>query len=825
MRYNLVTVVWGEEHTDSFINLCLPNILTTGNLDALSKTPDPVFRIFTTPKDAVKIESSPAFKEISKIIDVRFDMMNDKDFSQKYMLVSRYFQKAIDSAVNDNAAAIIIGSEALLSEGYIANLLRIAESGKKVIMISQIRVARETFLPALIERFSANGAVGPIAPRELVRLALEHLHPVSKSLLWDSKRFHNAPGHIYFKVPEEGILARCFHLSPVLVNKVNKDIKFSKTLDSDYIANACPDINDIYIASDSDELMSVEVSSLSYPANAGKGPSNTMTIAAFAKYFTCSHNRIFIRHKIRFHFDDISPRWEEVERISDKAIDRIFYWLKFEPLLIWPYGILLEMRKSARNIARLFLGEASTKKLSAKIKSMRAKALLFMEEFSRKIEFDRSVFFGLMGRISNIFTGPVTALLIAIKFTPRVQGYYYTFWNLLALQVFVELGLGTVITQFASHEWSRLSINRDGYITGHSDALSRLSSLAHFALKWFAAGGAILAIGVGIGGYYFFSKAGQSDTAWILPWAMLCVMTGINILFVPIWSLLEGCNQVGTLYKYRFFQGLVTSFSVFLAILAGSGLWTAPISVIVTFICACLFLIFRYRNFLKSLFHTQIPGLKIEWQKEMLPMQWRMALSSISGYFTFSLFTPILFKYHGPVVAGQMGMSLGIVGFVTALPGSWLIPKVPGFGMLIARKDYAQLDRIFLRTVKIFILVMVTLALSVWCLVYLLNVLKSPIASRLLQPLPMGILLLAQVILMTSLPFSVYLRAHKKEPILYPSIISGVLMGIFAVMLGRSYSVMGIVIGYLLVASLIIPLIMVIWRKCRAEWHTDKVII
>lgn len=65
---------------------------------------------------------------------------------------------------------------------------------------------------------------------------------------------------------------------------------------------------------------------------------------------------------------------------------------------------------------------------------------------------DRAVFYGFLTRIWGIAAAPVTALLIAGKFTPQIQGYYYTFTNLLSLQIFVELGLGTVIIQFASHE-------------------------------------------------------------------------------------------------------------------------------------------------------------------------------------------------------------------------------------------------------------------------------------------------------------------------------------------------------------------------------------
>lgn len=251
--------------------------------------------------------------------------------------------------------------------------------------------------------------------------------------------------------------------------------------------------------------------------------------------------------------------------------------------------------------------------------------------------------------------GPITALLIASKFTPQLHGYYYTFWNLLALRFFVELGLGTVIIQFASHEWSKLRLDQDGYVVGEKEALSWLISLTHIMVKWYFCGGAIVAVGLSICGYFFFSRSAEVvNIAWFFPWLILCILTGVNICLTPMWSILEGCNQVTNIYTFRFFQGLFNSIVVCSAILLGGGLWVISISVLVAIICSLLFFRFKYKNLFKSILFTNISGLRIGWKKEVFPMQWRLALSSISGYFVFSLFTPVIFKFHGPVLAGRL---------------------------------------------------------------------------------------------------------------------------------------------------------------------------
>lgn len=440
-----------------------------------------------------------------------------------------------------------------------------------------------------------------------------------------------------------------------------------------------------------------------------------------------------------------------------------------------------------------------------------------------RVDVDRAVFFGLLGRIWSFCSGPVTAILISAKFTPELQGYHYTFGTILALRVFIELGLGTVIIQFASHEWSKLSLDESGYIIGDSDALSRLVSIANIASIWYFVGGLLVAIGLGIGGSIFFSTSPHSNISWFSPWILLCFVTGISVILVPFWSLLEGCNQVGRLYTFRFFQGLVSSMSLWIAILLGAKLWAIAISIIATLVCSLCFLKFRYWLFIKTLLLSKPDSSKIDWRLDMLPMQWRIAVSWISGYFIFSLFVPVLFKYHGPSVAGQMGMTWSIVGVMGGIAGSWLTPRAPKFGILIAQKKYDELDRFFWRITKTVVGISALMALGMWSVVLTLNILDFSViqrfAARILSPLPTGIFLVAQVLSITTSPFSTYLRAHKREPLMLFSLICGVLVGCSTFFLGKQYSVMGMSVGYFAINLISVPVVILIWRRCCKEWH------
>jgi O-antigen/teichoic acid export membrane protein len=439
---------------------------------------------------------------------------------------------------------------------------------------------------------------------------------------------------------------------------------------------------------------------------------------------------------------------------------------------------------------------------------------------------DRAVFFAIAGKIWSMGAGLITTLLIASYFSPELQGYYYTFLSVLALQVFAELGLGTVITTYASHEWAKLAFDQGGKVTGDADALSRLTSLGRFALRWYLAAGAAVTVALIIGGFLFFGSTGWSEVSvWGAAWSVLCVVTGVNLCFMPVWALLEGCNQVSNVYTARFYQSVATGLAAWLGIYLGAGLWVAPIVAVAALLAMVLTVGRRYGPFIRTIMLGHPKGPHLDWRSDILPMQWRISLSWLSGYFSFSLFTPVLFHYQGAVVAGQMGMTWAFIGALTGVASSWIAPKAPTFGVLIAQRKYAELDRMFWRLTAVVIAVTAVGALCIWALVFTLGELHHPFALRLLSPSATGCLLLATIVLTASLPMSTYLRAHKREPLLVLSAINGFITGVVVVVLGKYSSVEGVAIGYLVVMAAVTPFVALVWQRRRAEWHAPTVLV
>ena len=437
----------------------------------------------------------------------------------------------------------------------------------------------------------------------------------------------------------------------------------------------------------------------------------------------------------------------------------------------------------------------------------------------RILGFNKSVLYSFMGRGWLLLGGLVTSFLIASNFSPELQGYYYAFNSLLTLTVFAELGLTSVLINFISHEWLDLRLDEKKTVLGDSNSVSRLISLCYFSKRWFMFAALFVIVALLIFGYFFWLDTNSSDIEWKLPWAALAIVTGLIMLFLPISSALEGCNQLVSLYKFRLIQYFVVSIVAWLAILLGADLWTASISSLAGLITISLLSWVNYGPFLSRIFFSK-PNLDcINWQRDILPMQWRIALSWIGGYFTFALFVPVLFRYHGPVVAGQMGMTWAFIAALMSISSAWIAPHGPSFGLLVASKDFSELNKRFKNIFFVNTCLMLLGSLALLTAIILLNNLYPELGIRLLSPGITAIFLIGTVIYSMGLPIATYLRAHKQEPLTKISIIGGLLSGILVIIFGTKYGAMGIAIAYTASTIITLPFLFKVLVTKQKEWH------
>lgn len=449
-------------------------------------------------------------------------------------------------------------------------------------------------------------------------------------------------------------------------------------------------------------------------------------------------------------------------------------------------------------------------------------AFIKAKELLRKLEVNRAVFHSIMSIGWSALAGPLTMLVIAYWLTAEQQGYYYTFSSVLALQIFVELGLATVIVQVTSHEWAFLKRDANGKLSGDARALSRLASLARFALRWYFVCGIIVMGVLSVGGYLFFMAKPHPEISWQMPWFSLCFVAGLALMMSPVFSIIEGCNQVASIYSFRFVQGVLSSLAVIVSMFLGFGLYALAIAALVRFASGVVFIGWKHYNTIFQLLTFKIID-QINWSKEVWPFQWRIGISWVSGYFIFSIFTPVMFYYHGAKVAGQMGMTWAIVSMIGSVAYPWITTRMPQLGVLIAHHHYEELDRLFSRLFRITVGIAAVLSLIVWLLIYGLHISDLKIGDRLLPMLPVTLLLIHRILNVMIDDMALYLRAHKREPMMIPSVVGAILAGTSTWLLGAAYGPTGAAAGFLALGIIWgVPSCFFVFFRCRKKWHNES---
>ncbi|AMV25615.1 hypothetical protein VT84_14555 [Gemmata sp. SH-PL17] len=339
-HFHFITVVWGAQYVETFLKTVVPNNLSPGNLPALRTRDRSVYVIATAPPDADRIRASAEYKRLSACMRTEVVAFDDIDFTQnKYAAMTECHRRTVRAAEGDGAAVVFLAPDAIWSDGSFARLEAIAATGKRLIAMCGLRVVRETFAPDLLAaHFRPADGTLTVGARDLVRLSLRHLHPICGQLFWDSPVFAGWPSLLFWRAGRDGILARCFHLHPLMVHSAHRGVVPEGTVDADYIWLACPDPGDVYVVGDSDEIFACDMSPAAQNiCEFAPNTASVESVAAFARQQANEQHRRFLAHRIRLHagIEPDALDWGAAEAASDATVDAILDLLA-PPALIAP---------------------------------------------------------------------------------------------------------------------------------------------------------------------------------------------------------------------------------------------------------------------------------------------------------------------------------------------------------------------------------------------------------------------------------------------------------------------------------------------------------
>jgi hypothetical protein len=324
-------------------------------------------------------------------------------------------------------------------------------------------------------------------------------------------------------------------------------------------------------------------------------------------------------------------------------------------------------------------------------------------------------------------------------------------------------------------------------------------------LKWYFICSIFLIASLSAAGYFFFLNEANLNISWKLPWLLAVLGVGLNLLIIPFYAVITGSGDVASVNLRALIGGIVSSLLGWGVLLLGGGLYAIPVVTFGTVFVGVIYLLKSKPILLKQGMYFALNKIDImdpvSWRHEIWPMQWKIAVSWISGYFVFQLFVPVLFKFHGPVVAGQMGMTLSVINALQVICLIWPTSKMPEFGKFIAQKKWLELDLLFEKTLRHSL--EACLALLTVFLIFL-GILKNytNLGDRFLPSWQVIILSVSIVGQLFVNNWAIYMRAHKQEPMIFLSVIGALLTGLSTIVAGYYFSSLGMILGYVLLTFL-----------------------
>jgi hypothetical protein len=225
------------------------------------------------------------------------------------------------------AAMVFLNPDVVIADGGLKALEVLLHQGKRAIQVLGIRLVKETVVPALISQFTSKDKTQlKITPRQLISLAMAHLHPFTCMHLYDAPQYDVSPSALFWRVESEGLVARCFHLHPMLIYPRVRNAPFSTTIDDDYLRAACPDQKEEHIVADSDEFCACELSGLEREIRGLPRTNVENEIVRWAYADAKPHHfENFVRHIVLRGelYDEV--KWRETCEQADGAVSRILH--------------------------------------------------------------------------------------------------------------------------------------------------------------------------------------------------------------------------------------------------------------------------------------------------------------------------------------------------------------------------------------------------------------------------------------------------------------------------------------------------------------------
>ncbi|MCC6469020.1 MAG: hypothetical protein IT563_11930 [Alphaproteobacteria bacterium] len=336
-RVLMITIVWGEWYLNAHLTLNLPSLMAARNLPAFCAVADVTYVIMTRQAEAESVRCAPAVRALSRLMPVEIRVVAESETVDPIGAHQRAWALATAEAKAMGRFVLYMPPDVAWSDGSFQHLAKLLTDGYAAIFMTYLRVVSETFVPAAQQRLDPATQTLAIGGRDLVKLSLEHVHPLMAAHMYDSPYFPVHPEMLLWPVSGEGVAVRCLAREMFLFDPNRIDMTHQLLVGSGL------DSATMKFVDDSDDLYAVSLAPLGKDIewHLNPEPADLMAVARWWLVYDSPVNDLIAANCLRWHHGETTPaRWRRVERASALWVNRMMALR--EGLRVW--RVLIDSR-------------------------------------------------------------------------------------------------------------------------------------------------------------------------------------------------------------------------------------------------------------------------------------------------------------------------------------------------------------------------------------------------------------------------------------------------------------------------------------------------
>ncbi|WP_421879246.1 class I SAM-dependent methyltransferase [Pacificispira sp.] len=326
-QVKVLLAMWGQDFIEQFFALSFPTLMAPGNLPGLAQEFPTEFVFLTGARDRKAIEAHPEFRQLKAVCAVSFLEIDDLIIGTNYSTtVTLAYTRAMRSQGDKmlDTYFVFMVSDYIMADGSLRNLAGYMRRGVSGVYAGNFQIAHDEVYRPLREWVDPKTHVATIPPRDLMRFALNHLHPVTIANFVDQPVSHNRHGNrLFWRIDDSTVAGRFFLMHMLCIKPELTDFQIGSSCDFSFIPELCPSGNVAYIT-DSDEYLVVEHQMFAHETGYLRGGPGSIEVLAhaFGDWSTEPHRKN-ANTMVVFHADGIPECTAEVERESQAYIDAL----------------------------------------------------------------------------------------------------------------------------------------------------------------------------------------------------------------------------------------------------------------------------------------------------------------------------------------------------------------------------------------------------------------------------------------------------------------------------------------------------------------------